>query len=123
MPLRMHDSQAKTASLTAGLRFIDSKASRLIQLADLIAFSMWRKYEYQDGRFFDPIIGRFDADGGVIHGLVHCKVKGRECYCPACMSRSLYIKEGKSGKVAALGAAEGNVPPYSAHKDQIDRFK
>jgi hypothetical protein len=73
--------------------FVDSKASRLIQLADLIAFSMWRRYEYQDGRFFDPIIGRFDADGGVIHGLVHCRAAGKDCYCPACMSRSLHPRE------------------------------
>ena len=68
--------------------FVNSRASRLIQLADLIAFSMWRKYEYQDGRFFDPIISRFDADGGVIHGLVHYRSMGKAIrYCPACMSR------------------------------------
>ena len=67
--------------------FVDSQASRLVQLADIIAFSMWRKYEHQDGRLFDPIVGRFDADGGVIHGLVHYKGHGEICHCPACMSR------------------------------------
>lgn len=76
--------------------FVDSKASRLIQLADLIAFAVWRKYEYQDGRFFDPIISRFDEDGGVIHGLMHFRAKGADCYCPACMSRNLHVKEAKS---------------------------
>ncbi|MGH6855575.1 MAG: DUF3800 domain-containing protein, partial [Aestuariivirga sp.] len=68
--------------------FVDSRASRLVQLADLIAYALWRQYEYQDGRFFNPIISRFDADGGVIHGLVHYKATTSTCYCPACMSRA-----------------------------------
>ncbi len=67
--------------------FIPSRASRLVQLADLVAFAMWRKYEYQDGRFFDPIIPKFDAAGGVLHGLVHKRDVNSQCYCPACMSR------------------------------------
>jgi hypothetical protein len=49
--------------------FVDSRASRLIQLADLVAWSTFRKYEIKDGRFFDPLIPMFDADGGVVHGL------------------------------------------------------
>ncbi len=68
--------------------FVDSKASRLIQLADMVAWATRRKYEIQDGRFFDPLIPRFDADGGVIHGLYHVKGSaGALCYCPACHSR------------------------------------
>lgn len=67
--------------------FVDSRASRLVQLADLVAFSLWRKYEHRDGRFFDPITPRFDNDGGVIHGLVHYKPANEDCFCPACMSR------------------------------------
>ena len=66
--------------------FVDSKASRLIQLADLVAWATFRKYEFQDGRFFDPLIRIFDSDGGVIHGLVH-RHSSPPCYCPACMSR------------------------------------
>lgn len=66
--------------------FVDSQASRLVQLADLVAYATFRKYEFQDGRFFDALIPKFDADGSVIHGLVHRR--GRtECYCPACHSR------------------------------------
>jgi hypothetical protein len=69
--------------------FVDSKASRLIQLADLVAWATWRRYEHQDGRFFDRLISRFDQDGGVIHGLFHYHARGEVCYCPACTSRNL----------------------------------
>ena len=67
--------------------FVDSRASRIVQLADLLAFSLWRRYEKQDATFFDQIVKKFDADGGVIHGLVHRKATAEDCYCPACMSR------------------------------------
>jgi hypothetical protein len=67
--------------------FVDSRASRLIQLADLVAWSTFRKYEIKDGRFFDPLISMFDADGGVVHGLVHHRNLAEPCYCPGCHSR------------------------------------
>jgi hypothetical protein len=49
--------------------FLDSKASRLIQLADLIAFALFRYYESGDERFYSIIKPHFDAAGGIIHGL------------------------------------------------------
>jgi uncharacterized protein DUF3800 len=67
--------------------FVDSRASRCIQLADLVAWATWRKYELLDGRFFDQLIPKFDMDGGVIHGLVHYARRNEPCYCPACQSR------------------------------------
>lgn len=67
--------------------FVDSAASRMVQLADLVAWSTFRKYELSDGRFFDPLIPLFDADGGVLHGLVHRRRMSDHCYCPACQSR------------------------------------
>ncbi len=49
--------------------FMDSKASRLIQLADLIAYAIFRNYERGDASFFSIILNRFDSEGGVNHGL------------------------------------------------------
>ncbi|MCI5158227.1 MAG: DUF3800 domain-containing protein [Candidatus Electrothrix sp. AUS1_2] len=49
--------------------FLDSKASRLIQLADIIAYSIFRHYEQADSTFFSIINSRFDAEGGIVHGL------------------------------------------------------
>lgn len=49
--------------------FLDSRASRLIQLADLIAFAIFRHYERGDSRFYSIIQPRFDAEGGIVHGL------------------------------------------------------
>ncbi len=70
--------------------FINSKSSRLAQLADMIAWSTYRYYEHKDGRFFEKLIPHFDADGGVIHGLYHAKgSRTEQCYCPACVSRDL----------------------------------
>ncbi len=51
--------------------FLDSRASRLIQLADLVAYAVFRAYERKDSTFFDIIKGRFDTEGGVVHGLYH----------------------------------------------------
>ena len=69
--------------------FVDSRASRLIQLADLVAWAVWRRYEFQDTRYFDRISPRFDAEGGVMHGLVHFRSSNEECTCPACLTRAI----------------------------------
>lgn len=49
--------------------FLDSKASRLIQLADLVAFALYRFHEHNDNSFYDIIKHCFDREGGVEHGL------------------------------------------------------
>ncbi len=49
--------------------FVDSQASRLIQLADVIAYAVYRKFEYNDERFFAMIENRIDTFGGIKHGL------------------------------------------------------
>lgn len=49
--------------------FLDSKASRLIQLADLIAYGLFQKFEHGDDQYFDLMKKKFDSEGGVVHGL------------------------------------------------------
>ena len=49
--------------------FMDSRASRLIQLADLVAYAIFLKYERGDDRYFSAIERCFDSEGGVVHGL------------------------------------------------------
>lgn len=67
--------------------FLDSKASRIIQLADHIAYATYRRYETGDTRFFDIISARFHSDAGVVHGLAHKQNVDPNCMCPACLSR------------------------------------
>lgn len=47
--------------------FVDSKAS----LADLIAYALFRHFEHADSKYYQAIAHRFDAEGGVVHGLYH----------------------------------------------------
>jgi hypothetical protein len=49
--------------------FLDSRASRLIQLADLIAYSAFQKFEHGDDQFYSIVESKIDADGGIVHGL------------------------------------------------------
>ena len=64
--------------------FVDSHATRMIQFADLIAHAIRLYYEHGNAIFFNILSGRFDAVGGVLHGLVHYAPAGGRCDCPAC---------------------------------------
>lgn len=75
--------------------FVDSQASRIIQIADLVAWAVWRRYEHQDTRYFDKIVSRFDSEGGVLHGLVHFTPRNENCHCPACLTRAVRDAAGQ----------------------------
>lgn len=49
--------------------FLDSQASRLLQLADLVSYALFRFYERGDELLFRRIESCFDAEGGATHGL------------------------------------------------------
>ena len=49
--------------------FLDSEATRLIQLADLVAYAIFRYFEKGDSQFYEIIEHKFDCHGGVQHGL------------------------------------------------------
>ncbi len=70
--------------------FVNSKATRLIQLADLIAYAMFRNHERGDRSYITPIIQCFDQQGGVMHGIYHRRLPETECDCAACASRRYF---------------------------------
>ena len=72
--------------------FVDSKASRIVQLADHIAYSVFRRYDANDLTYFNIIESRFDMCDGRIHGLVHKQLINKNCTCPACITRPTRIK-------------------------------
>ena len=73
--------------------FVDSKASRLIQMADHVAYAVFRYYNASDMTYFNQIDNKFDAQDGVIHGLAHKQTQKPNCMCPACITRRLAHSE------------------------------
>jgi len=67
--------------------FTDSKITRMLQLADFVAYAIYRRYESSDAQFFDMILPRFSEAGGVLHGLKHLNTDFQDCYCPGCLTR------------------------------------
>jgi hypothetical protein len=67
--------------------FVDSRASRLIQLADHIAYSIFRRYESGDLNYFNCIESKFENYEGKIQGLSHYHHLKKACTCPSCLSR------------------------------------
>jgi hypothetical protein len=49
--------------------FLDSKMSRSIQIADIVAYSIFRKFEHNDDTYFSVIQNCFDKEGNTEHGL------------------------------------------------------
>jgi hypothetical protein len=78
--------------------FVDSRASRPVQLADHVAYSVFRRYNSGDAQYMDIIASRFDEADGVIHGLCHKHAKRITCTCPGCLSRRLGSKLGEPGR-------------------------
>lgn len=67
--------------------FVSSKSSRVIQIADHIAYSVFRRYNHSDAQYFDIIAERFHSVDHIIHGLAHKQKLTANCMCPACHSR------------------------------------
>lgn len=66
--------------------YVDSRASRLVQLADFVAWATWH-YENGHTKWMQILNAAFDADAGVQHGLVHMSRRRRTCACVPCVSR------------------------------------
>ncbi|GAG34977.1 unnamed protein product, partial [marine sediment metagenome] len=67
--------------------FVNSRVSRVVQLADHVAYAVFRRYEARDAQYFDIIASKFDSADGVLHGLAHKQTVDPNCMCIACMSR------------------------------------
>jgi hypothetical protein len=68
--------------------FIDSKVSRGVQMADHIAYAVFRRYNAGDANYFDIIANKFDiGPDGIVHGLNHRQRVNPNCMCPSCLSR------------------------------------
>jgi len=67
--------------------FVDSRASRCVQVADHVAYSVFRRFQAGDTNYLDIILSRFDYDGTTLPGLAHKELNKPNCMCPACMSR------------------------------------
>jgi Protein of unknown function (DUF3800) len=67
--------------------FASSKATRMLQYADMVAYAVRRYHENGESAYFDLISHRFDAEGGVIHGLTHSVPVGFNCNCACCRQR------------------------------------
>ena len=72
--------------------FSDSRATRALQAADLVAYALYRYYA---GGFYDRFTHRlwplFDTDQGKMHGLFHQSRNYQSCPCPACRNRAQTI--------------------------------
>jgi hypothetical protein len=80
--------------------FVDSRASRLVQLADHVAHAVFRRFNAGDTQYFDIVASKFDEFDGVIHGLEHRHSGRHVCRCPACLSRSLAMVSSGRARVA-----------------------
>jgi hypothetical protein len=60
--------------------FVDSRASRAVQLADHIAYAVFRRYNAEDLTYFNRIQTLFGP-----HGLSHVTKEHHLCTCPACI--------------------------------------
>ena len=67
--------------------FAPAASTRLLQIADFIANTVYGRYEEGHARLFDLIAPRIDQDQGNIHGLVHIARNRQSCYCPVCVAR------------------------------------
>lgn len=67
--------------------FVNSKATRLIQYADLVAYAARRYFEHGEDELFNIIRNSFDSQGGQRHGLIHRVPAGERCGCLNCAPR------------------------------------
>jgi hypothetical protein len=66
--------------------FAAANETRLLQIADYVAYALFRLYEHRDPTLVRPLLTRFDQESGRLHGLVHVG-RASGCACPSCHNR------------------------------------
>ena len=93
--------------------FTLSQNSRLLQIADLVANTVYGRYERGYFKDFDLMTHKFDQTrNGPIHGLVHIRPSmASQCYLPCCLSRRPHSQSdpGHTPSDAANGTATDGV--------------
>lgn len=94
LDLRMacHCRQSRTVANLADVPlFSDSRATRLLQVADLVSYALYRRYQpgAEDLSYFTMLWPHFHAEGGAIHGCVHYSPSYGQgsCACEPCTTR------------------------------------
>lgn len=73
--------------------FTDSRATRLLQVADIVSYALYRRYNANtmDSAYLDRVWPIFDTVDGVVHGCVHYTPSfgSGACECVPCRDRLL----------------------------------
>ena len=114
--------------------FSDSKATRALQAADLVAYALYRYYSGSSDRFARHLWTLFDTDQGKMHGLFHQCRDYKSCPCPACKNRSSTASIAVSrfenadatsdirGSETDVGAPSSIAPPAPTSNDLEGKF-
>jgi hypothetical protein len=83
--------------------FADSRASRLLQAADLVSYALYRHYDpsRKGVDYVEALWPRFDSVDDVMHGCVHYTPSfgSQSCHCLPCVSRA---GAGRSDRIRLL---------------------
>lgn len=81
--------------------FSDSRATRLLQVADIVSYALYRRYNRStnDSQYLQRIWSAFDLANGVVHGCVHYTPSygSGACQCIPCHER-LVAEAAKSAR-------------------------
>ena len=70
--------------------FASMRDTRLLQIADYVAYAAFQLYEKKDPTLIRPILRQFNEQNGTLHGLIHYRTTPitSPCDCSACASRN-----------------------------------
>jgi hypothetical protein len=69
-----------------GPHFIKSHTTRCVQIADHVAYAVFRYFHALDSNYLDVVLNRFQSDGRVMEGLRHLLANKDACTCPGCLT-------------------------------------